>query len=68
MDDLIDITEDFVAANRRVVDAQEKQETQLREFLGEVEASTQMTRMEERLAAREADVHIRELYVATPTT
>ena len=68
VDDLIDITEDFVAANRRVVDAQEKHETQLREFLGEVEASTQMTRMKERLAAREADVHIRELYVATPTT
>jgi hypothetical protein len=68
VDDLIDITEDFVAAARRVVDAQEKHETQLREFLGEEEASTQLTRMKERLAAREAGVHIRELYVATPTT
>ncbi len=36
--------------------------------LGEEEASTQITRMKERLAAREAGVHIRELYVATPTT
>ena len=68
MDDLIDITEDFVATARRVVDAQEKYETQLRELLGEVEASARITRMKERLAARETGVHVRELYVATPTT
>jgi ubiquinone/menaquinone biosynthesis C-methylase UbiE len=68
LDDLIDITEDFVATVRRLVDAQETHETQLRDFLGEEEASTQMTRMKERLTAREAGVHIRELYVATPTT
>ena len=68
VDDLIDITEDFVAANRRVVDAQEKHKTQLRELLGESETAARMARMKERLAAREAGVHIRELYVATPTT
>ena len=66
VDDLIDITEDFVATVGRVVDAQETHETQLREFLGEVEASSRMARMKERLAAREAGVHLRELYVATP--
>jgi hypothetical protein len=66
--DCFDITEDFVGSNRRVVDAQEAHETQLRELLGEAETATRMTRMKERLAAREAGVHLRELYVATPTT
>ena len=36
--------------------------------MGEAESATRMTRMKERLAAREAGVHLRELYVATPTT
>jgi SAM-dependent methyltransferase len=66
--DCFDITEDFVGSNERVVDAQEAHETQLRELLGEAETATRMTRMKERLAAREAGVHLRELYVATPTT
>ena len=66
--DRIDITEDFVGTVRRVVDAQEKYETQLLELLGEAETATRMARMKDRLAAREAGVHLRELYVATPTT
>ncbi len=66
--DCFDITEDFVRSVRRVVDAQEAHETQLCELLGEAETATRMTRMKERLAARKAGVHLRELYVATPTT
>ena len=65
--DCIDITEEFVATVGRVVDAQEAHETQLRELLGEAETAARMIRMKERLAAREAGVHLRELYVATPT-
>ncbi len=64
--DCFDITEDFVGTVRRVVDAQEKYETQLLELLGEAETATRMARMKDRLAAREAGVHLRELYVAMP--
>jgi ubiquinone/menaquinone biosynthesis C-methylase UbiE len=66
--DCFDITEDFVESVRSVVDAQETHETQLRELLGEAETASRITRMKERLAAREAGVHLRELYVATPNT
>ena len=62
----IDITEDFVETVRRVVEAQEAYETQLCELLGKVETAARMTRMKERLAAREAGVHLREIYVAVP--
>ncbi len=48
-------------------DAQEAYETQLRELLGETETATRIARMKDRLAAREAGVHLRELYVAMPT-
>ncbi len=65
--DCFDITEDFVGTVRRVVDAQEAHETQLRELLGEAETAARMSRMKDRLAAREAGVHLRELYVAMPT-
>ena len=64
--DRIDITEDFVETVRRVVKAQEAYETQLCNLLGEAETATRMTRLKERLAAREAGVHLRELYVAMP--
>ena len=47
--------------------AQEAHETQLRELLGEAETTARMTRMKDSLAAREAGVHRRELFVATPT-
>ncbi len=66
--DCIDITEDCVGTVRRVVNAQEVYETQLRELLGEAETAARMARMNDRLAAREAGVHLRELYVATPIT
>ncbi len=66
--DCIDITEEFVGTVRRVVNAQEAYETQLRELLGEAETAARMARMKDRLAAREAGVHLRELYVAMPTT
>ncbi len=62
-----DITEDFVESVRRVIEAQEAHQTQLRELLGEAETTARMTRMKDRLAAREAGVHRRELFVATPT-
>ncbi len=65
--DCIDITEEFVGTVRRVVDAQKPYETQLRELLGEAETAARMSRMKDRLAAREAGVHLRELYVAMPT-
>ncbi len=65
--DCIDITEEFVGTVRRVVNAQEAYETQLRELLGETETATRIARMKDRLAAREAGVHLRELYVAMPT-
>ncbi len=65
--DCIDITEEFVGTVRRVVDAQKAYETQLRELLGEAETAARMARMKDRLAAREAGVHLRELYVAMPT-
>ncbi len=64
--DCIDITEDFVETVRRVVDIQETYETPLRELLGEAESAARMARMKDRLAAREAGVHRRELYVAMP--
>jgi len=64
--DCIDITEDFVRTVRRVVDAQAAHETRLRELLGPAETAARMARMKERLAAREAGVHLRELYVAVP--
>ena len=64
--DCIDMTEDFVGTVRRVVKAQEAYETQLCELLGEAETATRLTRMKDRLAAREAGVHLRELYVAMP--
>ena len=66
--DCIDITEDFVGSVRRVVKAQEVYETRLCELLGEAETATRMARMKDRLTAREAGVHLRELYVAMPTT
>jgi hypothetical protein len=50
-----------------VVDAQEAHKSQLCELLGEAETADRMTRMKDRLAAREAGVHLRELYVAQPT-
>ena len=65
--DCIDITEDFVRSVRRVVDAQEAYESQLCELLGEAETADRMARLKDRLAAREAGVHLRELYVAMPT-
>jgi len=65
--DCFDITEDFVETVRRVIEAQEAHETQLRELLGEAETTARMTSMKDRLAAREAGVHRRELFVATPT-
>ena len=64
--DCIDMTEDFVGTVRRVVKAQEVYETQLCELLGEVETAARLARMKDRLAAREAGVHHRELYVAMP--
>ena len=64
----IDITEDFIETVGRVVKAQETYEAQLCELLGEVETASRMTRMKERFAAREAGVHLRELYVATPAS
>ncbi len=66
MTDRIDITEDFVKTVRRVVEAQETYQSQLCKLLGEAETAARMTRMKERLAAREAGVHLREIYVATP--
>ena len=66
--DCFDITEDFVRTVRCVVDAQKAHETQLRELLGEAETAARMARMKDRLAAREAGVHLRELYVVTPAT
>jgi ubiquinone/menaquinone biosynthesis C-methylase UbiE len=64
--DCIDITEDFVRSVRRVVDAQKAYEKQLRELLGEAETADRIARLKDRLAAREAGVHLRELYVAQP--
>jgi ubiquinone/menaquinone biosynthesis C-methylase UbiE len=64
--DRIDITEDFVKTVRRVAEAQETYQAQLCELLGEAETAARMTRMKERLAARESGVHLREIYVATP--
>jgi hypothetical protein len=66
MTDRIDITEDFVKTVRRVVEAQETYQSQLCKLLGEAETAARMTRMKERLKAREAGVHLREIYVATP--
>ncbi len=60
-----DITQDFVETVRRVVVAQEARKEQLLELLGEEETTARMTRIKDRLAAREAGVHLRELYVAT---
>ena len=51
-----------------MVDAQEEHEMHLRELLGEAETTARMASMKDRLAAREAGVHLRELYVAMPTT
>jgi hypothetical protein len=65
--DCFDITEDFIETVRRVVAAQEAHEKQLREFLGEAETTDRIARMKDRLAAREAGLHLRELYVVTPT-
>jgi SAM-dependent methyltransferase len=67
VDDCVDITEDFVETVRRVVVAQDAHRAQLLELLGEAETDARLTRMKERLAAREAGVHLRELYIATPT-
>ena len=64
--DRIDITEEFVKTVRRVAEAQETYRTQLCELLGETETADRMTRMKEGLAAREAGVHLREIYVAMP--
>jgi ubiquinone/menaquinone biosynthesis C-methylase UbiE len=66
--DCFDITRDFVETVRRVVDAQEAHAKELIELLGREETAARMTRMKDRLAAREAGVHIRELYVATPAS
>ena len=60
-----DITQDFVETVRRVVVAQEARKEQLLELLGEEETTARMTRIKDRLAAREAGVHLRELYVET---
>ena len=64
--DRIDITEDFVKTVRRVAEAQETYRTQLCELFGEAETAARITRLKERLAAREAGVHLREIYVAMP--
>jgi ubiquinone/menaquinone biosynthesis C-methylase UbiE len=64
--DCIDITEDFVRSVRRVVDAQEAYKSQLCELLGEAETADRIARLKNRLAAREAGLHLRELYVAQP--
>tara|TARA_B100000315_G_scaffold219312_1_gene221163 strand:- start:96 stop:434 length:339 start_codon:yes stop_codon:yes gene_type:complete len=64
--DCIDITEDFVNSVRCMVDAQKANAEQLREFLGDTETAARMARMKGRLAAREAGLHLRELYVVTP--
>ncbi len=66
--DCFDITKDFVETVRRAVHAQEAHTKQLFELLGKVETTARMTRMKDRLAAREAGLHIRELYVATPAS
>jgi SAM-dependent methyltransferase len=64
--DCMDITEDFVGSVRRVVDAQKVYEKQLCELLGEAETADRIARLKNRLAAREAGLHLRELYVAQP--
>jgi ubiquinone/menaquinone biosynthesis C-methylase UbiE len=65
IDECIDITEDFVATVRRVVEAQKKFEPQLRELYGDADTDDRIFRMQKRLEAREAGVHLRELYVVT---
>ena len=62
----IDVTADFVATVRRVVEAQQAHEAALRALLGTVEALRRIVSMKDRLAAREAGVHRRELFVAVP--
>jgi len=66
IDECLDITEDFVATVRRVVAAQQKFEPQLRELYGDADTDDRLFRMQKRLEAREAGVHVRELYVVTP--
>jgi len=66
MTDCIDITEDFVATVRRVVEAQQVYEAALRDQIGATETVHRIVTMKDRLAAREAGVHRRELYVAVP--
>lgn len=64
----IDISGYFVQSQIRVIRAQEKHEAELRQLLGDAETEARMTSMKDRLAVREAGLHRRELYVATPAT
>jgi len=68
VDNCFDITEDFVATVRRVVEAQHKFEPQLRDLYGDADTDDRLLRMQKRLEAREAGLHRRELYVVTPMT
>ncbi|MEK9722479.1 MAG: class I SAM-dependent methyltransferase [Rhodospirillaceae bacterium] len=66
--DKIDISKDFVDTVRRVVDAQNSHEEELRDQLGAAEAAELMARTQNRLAARELGLHRRQLFVVTPVS
>jgi ubiquinone/menaquinone biosynthesis C-methylase UbiE len=66
VNECFDITEEFLHSQRRVIAAQKNHESELRTLLGDRETDDRLTSMKNRLAAREAGLHLREFYVVTP--